>query len=319
MTTPIWMRAIEDHIGTIELMQDIAPERRINYALLKQTGPMFKRASPFAWSHESIQAVVAASKSIPPNTKFNAWNVDTNAVWWWFEEELPWKTLEIKNNRILSSIGVRAVMFGWISQERSFPPGTSVEKIMEFVDNPSLVCSTWVDANGTMGRHPLAPSQTWLWEPFETLAGALERNEQLYRDFYGNKFDNSGGLDQFMKMTEGLSRFILAGMVWIKQRVLTLEPGHIERHRRKALNKLMLKPVSDVKVVCLRRVHPESGDGKDRTIEWTRRWLVDGHWRNQRVGPGRQEMRLTYVHPYIKGPEDKPFVEPKRTVYLVNR
>ena len=36
------------------------------------------------------------------------------------------------------------------------------------------------------------------------------------------------------------------------------------------------------------------------------RWPVAGHWRKQPYGPGRAYRRLTYIAPYIKGPEGAP-------------
>jgi hypothetical protein len=41
--------------------------------------------------------------------------------------------------------------------------------------------------------------------------------------------------------------------------------------------------------------------------------------RNQKVGPGRQETKLTWVRPYIKGPDDKPLVVPPKKVFVVSR
>lgn len=70
-----------------------------------------------------------------------------------------------------------------------------------------------------------------------------------------------------------------------------------------------LKPheIPSVDVIQLRRkdiIKVEKGEGK--IIDWQFRWLVDGHWRDQRVGPGRAEVRKTWVNGYVKGPEDKP-------------
>jgi hypothetical protein len=38
------------------------------------------------------------------------------------------------------------------------------------------------------------------------------------------------------------------------------------------------------------------------------RFVVRGHWRNQAVGVGRTDHRLTYIAPFVKGPEGAPFV-----------
>lgn len=38
------------------------------------------------------------------------------------------------------------------------------------------------------------------------------------------------------------------------------------------------------------------------------RFVVRGHWRKQKVGTGRLETKLTYIAPYVKGPDGAPFV-----------
>ena len=54
-------------------------------------------------------------------------------------------------------------------------------------------------------------------------------------------------------------------------------------------------------------------DGEDGgQVEWSMRWMVGletgGFWRKQPVGPGRSERKLTWINPYMKGPDDKPLV-----------
>ena len=44
-----------------------------------------------------------------------------------------------------------------------------------------------------------------------------------------------------------------------------------------------------------------TGEGKYRF-----RWDVRGHWRLQKVGPGRAEVRRTWVAGYEKGPKNAP-------------
>jgi hypothetical protein len=75
---------------------------------------------------------------------------------------------------------------------------------------------------------------------------------------------------------------------------------------------------SKVKIVQLRRTssgHPHVGSDP---VGWSHRWIVNGHWRQQPCGPGRQERRWTFIAPHIKGPADKPLVV-KETVRAVVR
>ena len=72
------------------------------------------------------------------------------------------------------------------------------------------------------------------------------------------------------------------------------------------------RSAADVRVVRLRELaHAErASEGPGVPRDWSHRWVVSGHWRNARVGPGRSERRLVWVNPYVKGPDDKPLRQP---------
>jgi hypothetical protein len=55
------------------------------------------------------------------------------------------------------------------------------------------------------------------------------------------------------------------------------------------------------------------GDG----VNWSCRWWVGAHWRKQRVGPKKAEIRPTFVGPYMKGPENKPVRLRRRIIAVV--
>jgi hypothetical protein len=62
-------------------------------------------------------------------------------------------------------------------------------------------------------------------------------------------------------------------------------------------------------VVTLRRHREDAfpADPEERHVEWTHRWLVSGHWRNQWY-PSLSLHRQVWITPYIKGPEEAPLV-----------
>jgi hypothetical protein len=116
-----------------------------------------------------------------------------------------------------------------------------------------------------------------------------------------------------------LARFFLAACLWLQQRVVTSSAGHIERHRRKQIARENDVPLpSDVKVIQLRRTESRSqpANGNGEVIDWSCRWIVNGHWRNQ---PYADERKLIYIMPFVKGPADKPLRVPTHTVYQVSR
>ncbi|SDR75971.1 hypothetical protein [Corynebacterium timonense] len=64
-----------------------------------------------------------------------------------------------------------------------------------------------------------------------------------------------------------------------------------------------------VQIIDLRRLakknEPNAAPGTGRR-EYSRRWFVRGHWRQQACGPGRTQRKPVFVAPHIRGPEDAP-------------
>jgi hypothetical protein len=78
-----------------------------------------------------------------------------------------------------------------------------------------------------------------------------------------------------------------------------------DRHAAKRLRRRKLTPPK-VRLVDIHKPKHPTTPGGTREVEWTKRWLVRGHWRQQAFGPGRKQRRPVYIQPHIKGPEDKP-------------
>lgn len=97
------------------------------------------------------------------------------------------------------------------------------------------------------------------------------------------------------------------------------EHHHVPRQIRKEVSRSLhsgskFDPV--VRVITLRRPSgPPTGVTGPRSIEWRSQWWVMGHYRKQWC-PSTKTHRVTWIAPYIKGPEDKPI---KEKVYDVVR
>lgn len=81
----------------------------------------------------------------------------------------------------------------------------------------------------------------------------------------------------------------------------------VDRAERRRSIKAGLR--SDVLVVRLRRKSLDGPheEGREEGVEWSHRWLVSGHWRNQWL-PSRVCHRLQWISGHVKGPADKPLV-----------
>lgn len=119
----------------------------------------------------------------------------------------------------------------------------------------------------------------------------------------------------------GPVKAIIALWLLMQQRITeTVVPSMSPRSERRWERK-RVKPAVNVINLRHRRIvsetasQHESGGGR----EWSGRWMVRGHWRNQPFGPGRQERHWLYIHPYLKGPDDKPIIDKRPKVYKLSR
>jgi hypothetical protein len=96
----------------------------------------------------------------------------------------------------------------------------------------------------------------------------------------------------------------------MSQLVMTPEPLPRQARRQRA------QRIDTVKVLKLRRYrHRMDHEGDGPGIEYTHRWVVEGHWRNQPYGPKDDPYyKQIWIAPYVKGPDDKPLVVKKRGV-----
>lgn len=84
-------------------------------------------------------------------------------------------------------------------------------------------------------------------------------------------------------------------------------------HRRRSQRRSL---PADVVLIDVRHRRPSSSGDEHREVEWSHRWLVSPHWRQQAYGPGRTLRRPVFVAEFIKGPDDKP-LRVKDTVKVV--
>lgn len=80
-----------------------------------------------------------------------------------------------------------------------------------------------------------------------------------------------------------------------------------DRPLRKSLKRMNLVDQLVTFITLRRSSKPRDPDAEATTVDWSHRWLVKGHWRNQWY-PSLKANRQVWVHGYVKGPEDKPLL-----------
>lgn len=86
--------------------------------------------------------------------------------------------------------------------------------------------------------------------------------------------------------------------------------GQPPRATRRRGKRKGFDPETKVTIIRLRRPKRPRQSDEAREVDWTHRWPVSGHWRNQWY-PSLGIHRQRYINPYIKGPDDKPLAIPK--------
>lgn len=112
-------------------------------------------------------------------------------------------------------------------------------------------------------------------------------------------------------------QWFAAFCAFVRQELLRVERHHAPRSARRDAERHRV-PEPLVNVVKLRRVYQPTGTTQSADVEWSHRWMVGGHWRNQWY-PSVRGHRRKWIMPYVKGPPDKPFELPKPTVFDVSR
>ncbi len=295
-----WMTALEMQFSALAVVRKITTMPGVPSSVTdRHVLRYLANSSPFYWNAETVSAVWLASKSIPDDACFarDMLPDGLSSAWWWLGWPIP---LPMKNPKSNTDSDFADIDRGHISA------------ILLSV-HPD---GTWTISCGRMSIGTLVVP--WMIE-VNTIREGLSLRDLSTQG--AMSFNAATGKEEIIKSRDvALFRFILAASVWLKQRIVVSGSGHIERHRRKQLAREHDAVLSDVKVIQLRRPqienHQQSEDGAE--VEWSCRWIVSGHWRNQ-YHPSTGKHELKYILPYVKGPEDKPLKVPTHTVYEVSR
>ena len=119
--------------------------------------------------------------------------------------------------------------------------------------------------------------------------------------------------------------WLMLGQTVVAREAARVDPAFATRAERRGL-------VPEVTVITLRRRSEAARTAGESLVEWSRRWVVRGHWRNQPIGEGHRlvlagkarwiDGKWTYrkwLVATIKGPEDKPLIVNDKVVYKLSR
>lgn len=299
-----WLAAVESQFAALRVgasILDAGPYRFPSlYRICAIDMKPLRTAESYAWGPDPLAACMMASQTIPADIPLTIDMLPGSSGWWHFAAPIDIKTID-------DQLGVMAILWFWFHD--------AVE--ISGAKRPALVVSlyTWSKAH----KAPVA-SGVFRWMVGEDINAMLQRATLEYTtDADMGKI----GRDEFLVNIGKTVRFMAAGFSWLQQTILTTDAGHIERHRRKGLqreHKLDAQP-ADIRIVQLRRMGRAEGATEPsepgEPVAWSCRWVVRGHWRKYHYRDG--SLRSKFILPFIKGPADKPLRMAKQTVFAVSR
>ncbi len=306
-----WMTALEMQFAAIRALdaQGVGYGRIDGRTSFQQ---ILRQAETYAWSSDTSRAVAFASKTIPNTSRVDrALLPGTGTGWWSFDPPVLLNGVQVRG--FTFGFGVDGQLYFQSFVETDFAiraatrqAGKDRAKLARVIEHQMLL--------GAKGL-TMFPVGSWSFDVDSTTRTVGDFTTSIY-----SEVDEDETRGNTADLAVAILKFFIAGCSWLTQRILVYSKGPVERHRRKQLAREFGATISDVKVIVLRRAeltsHIDSTNGE--SVEWSCRWIVNGHWRNQyHPSTGRHELK--YILPYMKGPEDKPLRIPKATVYAVTR
>lgn len=124
----------------------------------------------------------------------------------------------------------------------------------------------------------------------------------------GEGAEEWGAIASVQANSDPILRWLLACWRLMQQTVTNVVEETAPRPLRRQLERVKLNDRAVTVIQLRQRAGEYHADGEGR--EWSHQWLVRGHWRNQpcKDTDGAWTSRLVWIHPYVKGPEDKPLL-----------
>lgn len=120
---------------------------------------------------------------------------------------------------------------------------------------------------------------------------------------------------------ERFSRLAATAFLFLHQRIVARERVRPLRSARRRMARANGDDLADLNIIVLRRVerrHVDLDSEDSEVIEWSCRWTVRGHWRQQWY-PSVQLHRPKWITAHVKGPDDKPLRAPRGSLFAVIR
>lgn len=287
----------------------------------------YQAAAPYFWSREMTDAMVQSSHSVPVTVPMSLSWFPTGAFFWHLEHTARTPSVRPSTwDADLRSGGWQDLRIDAILGVPLRTQGGTAGLYVELLT--SGICSSG-DA--------LVPFFVGFWQegkPIDAFVQDAVMNCMSFLQAVQRGGATDDEVKQFVRVRSAnaylAARELMAGGLWLNQRIMVTANAPVERHVRKRAAKTLGRNVDQVRVVHLRRTERLTSSG-DREVpatkpesvdlaghrDWAYQWAVRGHWRHQYYR-SLDTHQVIWIDPYVKGPEDKP-LKPSKTVFAVIR
>jgi hypothetical protein len=172
---------------------------------------------------------------------------------------------------------------------------------------------------------PCIAMESYAWRDWVGLYRGLDdEGQQLFREIYPNRlmptggsewpmgaltseFDTAPAEDDLQRQSMVEDRRLLSTFWALASQKIVIESRHQPSRAERRAAQREGRPLDEVRVIRLREPATRSRGDAGSDVEWSHRWIVGKHWRNQWY-PASGQHRPKLIEAYQKGPADKPLV-----------
>lgn len=243
----------------------------------------------------------------------------------WFEEPLPYPDFDVKilttlSAQALPTVNIKAIAWQQVPSVTVKPgvvsPGVA---ILMYVEHPKTKMLTLLDFTGWAFNNDFEIDHGWKATLHDLTSESISSNDGL--------LDEDGNLRTNPHVA--MIRLLLLS-IWgiMTESVEIVRPPRAVHRRAERSGLSSYAENGDIRIITLRKFLDIAGSKKPKNhlaeeVQWSHRWIVRGHWAwrhcsQENADEGEINRKRVYIHPFIKGPEDRPLIL-KEKVYAVVR
>jgi hypothetical protein len=161
-------------------------------------------------------------------------------------------------------------------------------------------------------RHSTVRSGLWSEMEIPIRIGSVVKPGDL-------RLETTYKLDEDARWAELAPRMAVTMWLLMGQTLAAREIVRPSKAGMKRLARLNPNLLTETRYVTLRHAKMPQTEGDGVGVQYSVRWFVKGHWRNQPFGPGLSQVRPIWIAPHIKGPEGAPILDPSKLVNVLRR